>query len=389
MNTLSQDQIFTIVNSIAAQATGKAQITPVNTSQFVSVAQTALLAGYDNLLNSISQVLSRTIFSIRPYSAKFRGLQVDNIKFGNHVRKLQAADKDFEKDERLTLDDGDSVDMYEVDKPKVLQTNWYGQSMFEKKITIFRDQLDVAFSSPEELGRFITMVMTNISDQIEQAHEGIARMTVCNFIAGVYSIGNAAQVVHLLTEYNTLTGLNLNAQTVYLPDNFKPFMQWVFARIASVSSMLTERSLVYHQNIAGKEVSRHTPKLLQKLYLYAPYKFQTEASVLANTYHDNMLGYGENETVNYWQSITSGDQIQVVPTYLNTDGTLETPESAVKLSKVFGVIFDEEAAGYTVVNQWSAPSPFNARGGYSNMFWHFTDRYWNDFTENGVVLFLD
>ena len=27
--------------------------------------------------------------------------------------------------------------------------------------------------------------------------------------------------------------------------------------------------------------------------------------------------------------------------------------------------------------------------GYSNIFWHFTDRYWNDFTENGIVLLLD
>ena len=59
------------------------------------------------------------------------------------------------------------------------------------------------------------------------------------------------------------------------------------------------------------------------------------------------------------------------------------------MSKVFGVIFDEDAAGYTVVNQWSASAPFNARGGYTNIFWHSTDRYWNDFTENAVVLLLD
>ncbi len=54
-----------------------------------------------------------------------------------------------------------------------------------------------------------------------------------------------------------------------------------------------------------------------------------------------------------------------------------------------GVLMDQEAAGYTVVNQWSAPAPFNARGGYTNMFWHFTDRYWNDFTENAVIFMLE
>jgi hypothetical protein len=62
--------------------------------------------------------------------------------------------------------------------------------------------------------------------------------------------------------------------------------------------------------------------------------------------------------------------------------------SAVNNKNVFGVIFDEEAAGFTQVNEWSASTPFNARGGYSNIFWHFTHRYWNDFTENHVVLLL-
>lgn len=389
MNDLTYNQIFTVVNTIAQQATGKAVLTPTNTSEFVSVAQTALLAGYDNVLQAISQVLSRTIFSIRPYTRKFGGLQVDNIKFGNHVRKLQAIDGQFEKDERQPLTDGQSVDMFTVNKPKALQTNFYGQTVYEKSVTIFKDQLDVAFSSPEEFGRFITMVMTNISDVIEQAHEQCARLTIGNLIAGVITIGNATQVIHLLTEYNTFTGQSLTPVTVNLPANYKPFMQWVFSRVSGASEMLTERSIIYHQNITGKEVARHTPKRMQKLFLYAPTKFQTEASVLANTYHDNYLGYASNEVVNYWQSITTPNQLKVTPTYLNTDGTLVTPESPVTVSDIYGVIMDEEAAGYTVINQWSAPTPFNAKGGYSNMFWHFTDRYWNDFTENAIILLMD
>lgn len=389
MNDLSQTQIYQIVNSLANQATGKTNIMPTNTSEFVAVAQTALLSGYDNLLGAISQVLSRTIFSIRPYNAKFSGLQVDNIKFGNHVRKLQAVDGEFEQDARLPLTDGQSVDMFKVNKPKVLQTNFYGQAMFEKSITIFKDQLDVAFSSPDELGRFITMVMTNVSDLIEQAHEQTSRLTIGNLIAGVAQIGNTPQIIHLLREYNTATGLSLTATSVYLPENFKGFMQWVFARIAGVSEMLTERSVIYHQNITGKEVARHTPKRMQKLFLYAPYKFQTEATVLANTYHNNLLGYGSNDTVNYWQSIQTPDKINIKPTYLQSDGTLATAEEAVTVDKIFGVMMDEEAAGYTVINQWSAPTPFNAKGGYSNMFWHFTDRYWNDFTENAIILLMD
>lgn len=390
VNDLTFNQLSTVLNSIVQQATGKQAQQVTNTVEFVSVAQTALKTGYDPVLQAISQVLSRTIFSIRPYTRKFGGLMVSNQQFGNIVRKLNIADKDWEKDSRFELTDGSSVDMYKVNKPNILQTNFYGANVFEKSLTIFKDQLDCAFSSPDEFGRFVTMTMTNASDMIEQAHENLARATLANFIGGKIS-GDTASVIHLLTEYNTITGLEtpLTAETVYQPANFKPFMQWVYSRVASLSSLMTERTQKFHINVTGKEISRHTPVNKQKVYLYAPARYQTETMVLADVYHDNFLRMADNETVNFWQSIDEPDAINVQPVYLQTDGTLKTDGTPVNKTGIFGVMFDEEAAGYTVVNQWSAPTPFNVKGGYSNIFWHFTDRYWNDFTENGVVLLLD
>lgn len=388
VNDLTFNQVSTLLNSVVQQATGKAALTPTNTVEFVSVAQTALKTGYDPVLSAISQVMTKTLFSIRPYSRKFAGMQVSNQRFGNITRKLNIADKDFQDDSRNTLQADTSVDMYKVNKPNILQTNFYGANTFEKQITVFRDQLDSAFSSPEEFGRFMSMNMQNASDLIEQGHEGLARATLANFIGGKI-VGDTGSVVHLLTEYNTLTGLTLTASTVYQPVNYKPFMQWVYSRVAAISSLLTERTLKYHINVTDKEVSRHTPMANQKVYMYAPARYQTEAMVLADTFHDNFLKMADNETVNFWQSIESPDEIDVVPVYLLPTGLLKTDAVAVNQANVFGVIFDEEALGYTVVNQWSAPTPFNAKGGYSNIFWHFTDRYWNDFTENGVILLLD
>ena len=388
VNDLTFNQLSTVLNSIVQQATGQQAQQVTNTAEFVSVAQTALKTGYDPVLQSISQVLSRTIFSIRPYTRKFGGLMVSNQQFGNIVRKLNIADKDWENDSRFELTDGSDVDMYKVNKPTILQTNFYGANVFEKSLTIFKDQLDCAFSSPDEFARFVSMTMTNASDMIEQAHENLARATLANFIGGKIS-GDTASVIHLLTEYNTLTGESFTAEDIYKPANFKPFMQWVYSRVAALSSLMTERTQKFHINVTGKEISRHTPFNKQKVYLYAPARYQTETMVLADVHHDNFLRMADNETVNFWQSIDKPDEINVQPVYLQADGTLKTDGSPVNQKGIFGVMFDEEAAGYTVVNQWSAPTPFNVKGGYSNIFWHFTDRYWNDFTENGVVLLLD
>lgn len=388
-NTLDFNQISTILNSIVSQATGKAAITPTNTSEFVTVAQTGLKTGYDNLIGAVSQVLSRTIFSNRPYTRKFKGLEADAIRYGNHVRKLQIADKDAEDDDRLPLTDGESVDQQVVSKPTVIQTNFYGSNAFQRHYTIFKDQLDVAFSGPDEFAQFIALITQNCSDLIEQEHENLARFTIDNYIAGVSAGANTSQIVHLLTEYNAQTGLTLTATSVYDPANYPAFMKWVYARVAAVSAMLTDRSQVYHTNITGKEVSRHTPERDQRVYILAQNRFGTEARVLADTYHDNYLKEAVNEYVNFWQSIKTPAEINVTPTYMNASGSLVTPSKAVDLKNVYGVIMDREAAGYTVVNQWSGTSPFNQRGGYQNIWFHFTDRYWNDFTENGVIFLLD
>lgn len=387
-NDLSFNQLSTVLNSIVAQATGKTPMAITNTSDFISVAQTALKTGYDPVLQSISQVLSRTIFSTRPYYRKFGGIQVDNQKWGNITRKLNISDKDWENDVRFELVDGESVDMYKVNKPNILQTNFYGANVYERSYTIFKDQLDCAFSGPDEFARFLSMVTGNCTDMIEQAHENLARATVANYIGGKVK-GDADSCIHLLTEYNALTGLALTKENVYQPANYKPFIDWVYSRIATLTELMTERSQLFHTNITGKTINRHTPLQRQRVYLYAPARFNIESMSLANTYNYNFLKMAYNETVNYWQSIQSPSKINVKPSYLKADGSITTPEAALEQDDIFGVIFDEEALGYTVMNQWSATTPFNAKGGYSNVFFHFTDRFWNDFTENGLVLLLD
>ena len=385
-NTLTFTQISTILNSVNQQATGRTGITVTNTAEFVSVANTTLLSGYDNVINAISQVLSRTIFSIRPYNRKFSGLFMNEVQFGSHVRKLTSVDSDAQNDTSKTLADN-TYDMYRVNKKQVLQTNFYGANVYKRWVTIYRHQLKEAFSGPDQFGSFISMILQNVSDQIEQDHENLARMTVANFIGG--KIAANSNVIKLVTEYNDATGLALDSDTVKKPENFVPFMKWAWARIKTVSDMMTERSEYFHINVDGKPVSRHTPKDRQKMYMYAAEVNNMEASVLSSVFHDNYLRGVEFETVNFWQSIDTPMGIRIAPSYMKKDGTVATAEEEITQSNVFGLLFDEEAMGITTIDQWTSTTPFNSDGGYSNTFWHFTDRYYNDFTENGVVFLLE
>lgn len=386
--TVANFKSVTLLNAIVAQATGKNPLTVTPTGDFVSVAHTALHISNDSLLNAISQTLSKTIFSIRPYNAKFKGLMKDEISFGNHVRKLNIGDKDWEKDIRYDLVDGESVDDQIVSAPSILQTNFYGQNVYSRHYTIYRDQLNIALSSEEEFQRFITMIVQNCSDMIEQCHETTARMTLANFIGGKV-IGDTNNVIHLVTKYNEIAGTELTTDTVRQPSNFVPFIKWAFGYISYISGMLTERSQKFHINITGKEISRHTPQNKQKLYLFSEYLKDMDASVLSSVYNDNYLKWADHEQVNFWQSIDSPDGINIYASYLNSDGSLGTDETGKATGNIFGVLFDEEAVGITTCGKWSSASRFNARGGYTNFWYHFNDRYYNDFTENGVIFLLD
>lgn len=388
MNTLTIEQTSAVLNDVLAQVTGSKTIGTVTPENFVSVATTVLKQDYDVTLKAISQVLSRTIFSVRPYTRKFKGLEADSIRYGNHVRKLNLSDLPFEDDQRYTLEDDVSVDMYKVRKPKVLQVNMYGQETFQTHYTVFRDQLDVAFSSMEEFGRFLAMVAQNVSDTIEQAHESLARATVANFINGKVK-GDAPNVIKLVTVYNNMTGSALTPDTVKQPQNFVPFVKWMYGYLSTISSLLTERTVKYHINVTEHEIARHTPASMQSLYLYSPELNNIRTSVLSDVFNPDFLKLAYTEQVNFWQSIDTPMSINNKPEYLLPDGTTKVEEKAVVTSNVFGIMCDVEAMGYTVVNQWTATTPFNAAGGYSNIYFHFTDRYWNDFTENAVVFLLE
>ena len=386
VNTMSFEDAAAILNSIRKQVTGETAIAPTNVSDFISVANTVLQAGYDPVMGAITQMVSRTIFSIRPYNRKFGGIKMDQDQWGAIVRKLSIADKDWDTDTHFNLTDGYSIDHYTVNKPNILQTNFYGANVFEKSVTIFKNQLDNAFSGPAEFGRFMAMVTQNISDMIEQCHESIARMTIGNFVGAKVSQSNG--VIHLLTEYNSETGQTLTSTTLFAPANFEPFMKWFYARVATLTSLMTERSQEFQINITGKEITRHTPYEYQKVYLYAPLLNEMNARVLADAYHDDFLTFADVEAVNYWQSIQTPMSLQVTPEYLKADGTIATA-SAQSISNLVGVIFDRDALGYTVIDETAAVTPLNAKGLYWNNFYHFTERWYNDFTEKGIVLLLD
>ena len=238
------------------------------------------------------------------------------------------------------------------------------------------------------------MVTTDMSNKVELAKENMSRGLVANFIGGLITENDSSRVIHLLTEYNAITGMTntegaYTAETIFLPENYAPFMKWVYSRIATVASMFKEMSVKYQTTINSKPVPRHTPYNKQKMYMLGQDRYQIDSRVLADTFHDNYLRYADVETINFWQGIETPDKIYVKPTYTNTSGVATVAANAVQKSGVFALLFDEDAMGWAMVHERVIPTPLNARGEYRNFWYHMRLRCFSDNTEKGVVFLLD
>ena len=393
-NLLTPVDVYALMNAVVSQATGRSDLAVVDTTTFSSVGEIVLRTGAENTLNAISTVIGKTIFSVRPYKGKLESLRVAQQRWGGQVRKIinlydeaeQSTDWNTDLAQNA-LDDGNSVDMYKIRKPKALQLNFYGTKVLQKHITRFRDQLSLAFHSEDEFIRFIDSVMVEFSNEIELLNEAESRTTLLNFMAGISSMGLTE--VDLVAEYNNEYGTQYTRAQL-LSTHIESFMKFVAAEIKIYSSRLTDMSTMYHANLTGyNKIMRHTPKERQKMVMYEPIFIKTQAEVYSGLFNPKYLDIGSFEGVNYWQSQATPTAINVKPNILDVaTGASKDADTAVNLDYVLGILFDEEACGVMPQFDYSSTTPFNSAGSYYNMYMHWRFNSYCDYTENAVLFVL-
>lgn len=382
------EQVYTTLNAVARQATGRDDISVVDTTSFVSVANTVLRMGVDVFFNTLSDVLSRTIFSYRPYEPLFDIVSADSERWGNHVRKVVPLDFDAVENEEYTIEDGHSYDPWIVAKDKVLQFNFYDDVTHARYRSYPVDQIRTACTGPEQFSEFIAMLFSNARSIINADEENSRRLCVCNFIAGK-TLVDSRNVRHLLTEYNAYTGQSLTAQTARQNTNYIPFMQWVSAQIESASLHMRERGYKYHMNLENAYIPRHTPRNYQRLIMMADDYTRIKNSVLSNTFNEEYIkGFEKFEAINFLQSENTPNSIKITPSILTDEGSV-TEGAETTVNNFFAMIFDRDAMLHTTIDTSSYTTPINGRTKHYNVWYHYTNRYCNDFTENAIMFLMD
>lgn len=393
VNTMTFEQSAAYLTALYQEATGQQPTIQVaNTADFTTVGTTLLQGGVDPIISALTQILDRTIFAMRVYNKKFEDITVDEIRFGAVTRKVSYIDNPLDTaDDRLTLTDGVAIDPYVVKKPKVVQMNYYGATQYQDSITIFRDQLDSALRNAEEFGRFLAGLMTHIDNRHKQVEEAEARGILVNMITAKYGF-DSANAINVLQAYYDETGTTLTPANMFAVSNYTDFTRWLAGFMTTLADKMAERTLKYHMNITGKEVMRHTDGDNLRKYISANVANYLDTAVASGLYNPDRLSVITDgmRKMTFWQNIDEPYSASATPAYLNTTtGAVDTAGAAVTVNNIIGCLFDRDALGMVKRSTWSGATPFNPRGGYYNIFWHWTQTTWNSFDENFVLLYAD
>jgi hypothetical protein len=387
------EQSAAFLTALYEEATGqKPTIQIANTADFISVGTTLLQGSIDPIAVGLVQLLDRTVFSMRVYGKKFADIIMNEQLWGAVTQKVNYLDTPLDStDDRLPMTDGTSLDPWVIKKPKIMTELFYGATVHQDSITIMRDQLNSALRNPDEFARFISGVMTNIANKHKQIEEEQARACLINFITAKYSV-DSANAINVLQAYYDETGTTLTPANMFAPANYVEFTRWLAAFMQTLVDKMGERSIKFHMNVTGKEIMRFTEPENMRKYISDKVLNNIVAVAQSVTYNDEKIGNiaeGANK-VTYWQNINDPYTVDATPSYLNTTtGAIDTAQSDVKVENIIGVLFDRDALGITKRSTWSGASPFNPRGGYYNLFYHWTETMFNSFTENFVLLYAD
>lgn len=381
------NEVYAIVNAVHAMATGADELAVVDTQSFVDFGNNVLSSSdaTETFLNCYLLRIATTYDTFRPYEGKLKDLILSGDEWGAIVQKIDAEVPDFVSDETFEIEDGQSVDQYVVRKPVGRQKLFIKRSTYSNYITTAKKLLKGAFLSEAAFASWARMVAGKMRNKIEFSTENLARLAIANYIANM----GDAQIVHLLTNYNTESGLSLTADKALLD---KDFLAYAAGEIELVSKRLRNLSVSYN----AEEAERHTPAGEQRFLVFDKFQSRLQHVLQYQAYHKELVDLGEFIEVPYWQGeyteeTVSGETVKVdardtiIVKVDDGDGGTETKTVA----GIMAFIFDKYALGAHRAEEETLTTPINARGRYFNTF-HFAEQLWfNDLSENGVVFLLD
>lgn len=376
---MTPSQVYTIVNAAAKQVFGESAVTAIDTSSFVALGDKVLSSqdDVDAFNKALSDVIGRTIISIRPYRGKYKGMIKKPFEYGTILRKIYVEIGDAEKNESWEIsNEGFTATYPQVIVPKVKQHLFDSMATYEYGVSVPNTLWETAFHSEQEMAMLIDAIFISLEMKTEISLDNMSRLVRAAYISRILESGGV-RAVNLLGQYNLTFSKSLTEETALYD---KEFIRWSNMIIGMFTDRLEEPGRLFN----SAAYLRHTPKDYQVLTVLSNYAKASESYLQSDTYHDNLVAMPYYNVVPFWQGTGTDYSFASVST---VNVKLAADKAAVAYPYVLAVLNDIEAVGITLDKPYSIAEPANHYQ-YTN-FWNKVNRgYFNDMSENGVVFYM-
>ena len=378
-------QIFTLVNGITGEITGKTDLLKEDLSNIVDVGKELFTASdVDNYVKSLVNRIGKTIFVNRKYSGKVPSIVMDSWEFGSVLQKINADLPQATENESWELVNGTSYDPNIFYKPTVSAKFFNSKVTFEIPLSFTEKQVKESFNSASELNAFISMLYNAVEKSMTVKIDSLVMRTINNMIANTFD-GDATGVrsVNLLKAYNTAMGLSeANVLTADKAITNKDFLRFASMQIALYADRLGTMSTLF--NAGGKE--RFTPKDMLHIVLLSDFAEGAKIYLESDTFNNDLVKLPTAETVPYWQGSGKSYSFADV-SKINVQIAKGSTKKDVTLSGILGVMFDRDALGVCNLDR-RVTTNYNPKAEFFSNWYKFDAGYFNDLNENFVLFYV-
>lgn len=400
------NQIYQLVNAVSNEAFGNTSLVAHDLQGLIamgeSISDFSAGARTEVFLNTLVDRIARTIIRKLDMPIEFPEIMTDNFSFGCVLQKISVDPMSAVEYEPSKIG-GDSYtpNQFAIHKPTVRQNFFEGQDAWSIKVTIPDDLFNSAFNSPQAMADFVDAITASLVDSMTLKINDMNRMCVVNFIGEkIYTDRN---VVHLLTEYNTLysPSTDLTIDTAMINPEF---IRYATKRMGDMIRYMERPSTLFNEN----GVVRSTRRDNMHSFMLGEFASASKIFLQADTFWKELVQLPLFKEVSFWQGMagttttgTGGEAVTTVNTMpdFTTASTIKLSKlasstttsgaKAVNKAGVIGAFIDREAIGTTIFKR-NTTTDRNNDAEYTNYSAKARMGYYNDVgTENAVVFVLD
>lgn len=392
------NQIYSIMNSLNAQANSGTALAATDTRSFISYgdAITSLTdANRETWFTTLIDRIASTIIDNRKYTARGAlGLWREPFEYGAILQKIHAKMPAVVADPAWSApSDLSSTNPFAPTAREIEQRMYNKISAFMIADTIPDVQLKTAFLSEQKMAAFLDSLMMTTQNAFERSVENLGRTCRSSLIATAVH-ANDAHYVKLLTNYKAMLDnddpeKNITAAQALHSRNF---LRYASREIAIYIDRMQTLTDIYSAD--GYE--RFSPREYLNVAILNDFDKSVTSYLAADTYHEQLVELpDENKVVvPYWQGagtdFSYSNNSKIYLTIPRTTGTEEQIAAGytIEASNIIGVIYDSEAAGITI-DERRTRALYNPKDEFTN-YWHKgREQYYVDVTHPHVVFALN